>query len=258
VEASEAARKREPAGGKRLSRLLTRLKRTENPSLRYLLLRMRGAAHYATKGHLVSRQAVAAYLGATPQPCLQIGSGPLSIPEWLNSDLIAADIYLDVSRPLPLPDASFSYVFGEHQIEHLSEPAAERLLRELHRILRPGGVARLTTPDLQKIVAIYEDRNAVVARAEYGRYLDAGTGKTHERPAQILNDFLLLWGHRYVYDEEDLSARLVEAGFTDVVRRAPGESDHEALRHLERHGTEEWVNHAEAMCLEAQRPTSDS
>jgi len=204
VEAPAAARKPEVARGKRLNQLLRRPSEAEGErSLRYLLLRMRGAAHYATKGHLVRRQAVAA-------------------------------------------------------IEHLSEPAAERLLRELHRILRPGGIARLTTPDLQKLVAIYEDRNAAVSRAEYGRYLDEGTGKTHERPAQILNDFLRLWGHRYVYDEEDLSARLVEAGFTDVVRRAPGESDHEALRHLERHGTEEWVNHAEAMCLEAQRPTSDS
>lgn len=236
--------------------LVTRLKRTENPFLRHLLLRARGSAHYLTRGHVVRRRAVAVYLEATPEPRLHIGAGPLRIPGWLNSDLIAADIYLDVARPLPLPGASFSYVFGEHLIEHLAEPAAEGLLRELHRILRPGGILRLTTPDLQKIIAIYKDRNPVVSQADYARYLDEGTGKTHERPAQILNDFLRLWGHRYVYDEEDLSARLLAAGFVDVVRREPGESDHEALGHLEQHGAAEWVNHAEAMCLEAQRPAS--
>jgi len=234
--------------------LVARLKRTENPSLRHLLLRARGSAHYLTRGHVVRRRVVAAYLEATPDPRLQIGAGPLSIPGWLNSDLIAADIYLDVSRTVPLPSASFSYVFGEHLIEHLSEPTAESLLRELHRILRPGGVLRLTTPDLQKIIAIYEDRNPVVSRADYALYLDEETGKTHERPAQVLNDFLRLWGHRYMYDEEDLSARLLAAGFADVVRCEPGQSDHEALRHLERHGVAEWVNQAEAMCLEARRP----
>ena len=234
-------------------RLVDRLKRTENPLARAALLRARGSLHYAARGHVVRRQALARYLSSTGEPKLQIGSGPVRLDGWLNSDLISGDVYLDIERPLPLPDASFAYVFGEHVIEHIPEAAAERLLAEIHRILRPGGVARLTTPDLRKIIAIYEDRNPVVRREDYARFLDRETGKAHHQPAQLLNDYLRLWGHRYVYDEDDLRTRLEAAGFVDVHRREPADSPHEALRRLERHGGEPWVNRAEAMCLEATR-----
>ena len=237
-----------------MKRVVERLKRTESPLLRDALLRARGYAHWAVRGHVVRSRTVARYLASTGEPKLQIGTGPLSLEGWLNSDLISAEIYLDLTRPLPLPDASFAYVFGEHLIEHLSEGDVERLLGELRRILRPGGVLRLTTPDLRKLLAIYEDRNPVIDREAYTRFLDAETGKRHETPAQILNDQLRLWGHRFIYDEEDLARKLERAGFSGVVRREPGESDHAALRGVERHGSAEWINRAEAMCIEASRP----
>jgi len=235
-------------------RVVERLKRTESPLLRDVLLRTRGYAHWARRGHVVRSRAVSRYLASATEPKLQIGTGPLSLDGWLNSDLISADVYLDLTRPLPLPDASFAYVFGEHLIEHLSERDVERLLGELRRILRPGGVLRLTTPDLQKLLALYEDRNPVIDREAYTRFLDEETGKRHETPAQTLNDQLRLWGHRFIYDEEDLTRKLERAGFRDVIRREPGESEHEALRGVERHGSEEWINRAEAMCVEATRP----
>lgn len=253
MEAPPPAAEPPPAGGEPLSGLITRLKRTENPTLRYALLRARGSAHYALKGHVVRKRTVERYLASEPEPKLQIGTGPLTLPGWLNTDLISADVYLDIARPLPLPDASFAYVFGEHLIEHIPEDRGLQLFRELHRILRPGGVLRLTTPDLRKIISIYEDRNEVVGRDEYAGFLGAQTGKTYVRGAQIFNDYLRLWGHRYVYDEEDISAKLLECGFASVERQETGESRHEALRGLERHGGADWVNRAEAMCIEATR-----
>lgn len=237
-----------------MSRVIERLKRTEDPLVRAALLRLRGAAHYAARGHVTRTRAIRDHLATESFPRLQIGSGPLGRAGWLNSDLIAGDIHLDLGRPLPLPQRSFAFVFGEHVIEHLSESTGTRLLSELHRILRPGGVVRLTTPDLRKIIAIYEDRNPVVSLADYARYLDEKTGKVHERGCQVFNDFLRLWGHRHIYDEDDLSARLRSAGFTDVTRHEPGSSPHHELRDLEGHGDAEWVNRAEAMCLEAVRP----
>jgi predicted SAM-dependent methyltransferase len=226
------------------------MRRIESPAARDALLAARGAAHWALRGHVVRRRALAR---ARRPLRLQIGGGGNPLPGWLNSDLIAGEIHLDLRRRLPLPDGSVEFVFGEHVIEHLPEPAGARLLRELHRVIRPGGVVRLTTPDLKRIIAIYEDRNDVVSRDDYARFLDGVTGKRHERPAQILNDYLRLWGHRHVYDEQDLRARLLEAGFSSVERVEPGESRHEPLRGLERHGGEPWVNRAEAMTLEATR-----
>ncbi len=231
--------------------LLMAVKRTESPLARDLLLRARALVHYLGHGHQARRRVVREYLSSETDPRLHLGAGPVRLAGWLNSDLISGDVYLDLGRRMPFPDGAFAYVFGEHVIEHLPEGQAQTALRELRRVLRPGGVLRLTTPDLKKIIAIYEDRNPVIPREAYARFLDGETGKRHDQPCQILNDYLRLWGHRYVYDEQDLRARLEAAGFQKVERVEPGESRHPLLRGLERHGGAEWVNRAEAMCLEA-------
>jgi predicted SAM-dependent methyltransferase len=232
--------------------VLTRLKRTEHPAGRYLLLRGRGLLHKASRGHVVRRRMIRRHLESQAAPALHIGAGPMQLDGWLNTDLIAGDVHLDLERPLPLPDASLAHVFGEHVIGSLSEQAGIQLLAEIHRVLRPGGVVRLTTPDLQKLIAIYRDENAVVSRDDYTRFLDGETGKAHATPCQLFNDCVRLWGIRYTYDEEDLTQKLRAAGFAEVERVEPGESRHPALRGLERHG-EPWVNRAEALCLEAVR-----
>jgi predicted SAM-dependent methyltransferase len=234
--------------------VIARLKRTRNPYLRGLLLQAAGSAHYVTHGHRRRALTVRRYLASTPEPRLQIGAGPMRLEGWLNSDLIGGEVHVDITRTLPFADATFSYVFGEHVIEHIRDDVGERLLTELHRVLRPGGVLRLTTPDLRKLLAIYEDRNPVIGREEYGEFLGDLTGRRYEHACQIFNDYMRLWGHQYVYDEEDLTARLRGVGFDPVERVEPGESAHVALRSLERHGGAAWVNRAEAMCLEATRP----
>ena len=231
--------------------VVTRLKRTEHPAGRYVLLRGRGLLNRVQRGHIVRRRAVRRHL-ESPEPSLHIGAGPKRLDGWLNSDLIAGDVHLDLERTLPLPGACLAYVFGEHVIGSLSDQAAMRLLRELHRVLRPGGVLRLTTPDLEKLIAIYRDENPVVTREDYVRYLDEETGEAHATPCQVFNDGVRLWGIRYTYDEEDLTRRLREAGFADIQVVEPGESRHAGLRGLEQHG-EPWVNRAEALCVEATR-----
>jgi predicted SAM-dependent methyltransferase len=227
--------------------------RIDGPLPSYLWLRARGVVHYASAGHLPRRLTLRKYLATTAEPALQVGSGVTRLPGWLNSDLLQGEIHLDLSRPLPLPDATFAYVFSEHVIEHISERQGVQLLGELYRILRPGGVVRITTPELPKIIAIYEDRNPVITREAYARFLDDMTGRRHERGCQIFNDYMHLWGHLYVYDEADLTAKMQQAGFDGVVRMAPGQSTHAMLKNVEHHGLA-WQNDAEAMCLEGTKP----
>jgi len=233
--------------------LIARLKRVENPALRTFLLYARGTGHWLAHGHVLRRREVQRYLEGTAAPRLHVGGGPIHLEGWLNADLISGDAYLDLTRRLPLPDARFDFVYSEHTIEHIPDSAVDRLLREIHRVLRPGGVVRLTTPDLKKLIAIYEDRNPVVSRDDYARHMTSITGKAHDRACQSFNDALRLWGHRYIFDEEDLGARLRGAGFEQVRRCENRDSDHDALRDLERHGGADWMNQAEAMTLEATR-----
>ena len=230
--------------------LFERLKAAESTRAATAWFRFQTGLHYVTRGHWVRRRAVARYLASTAEPRLQIGAGPNRLEGWLDSDVVSGEIHLALNRRLPIDDSIFSYVFGEHVIEHLSEASGIDLLSELHRVLRPGGVVRLVTPDLGKLVAIYEDRNPGVDRETYVRYIDEITGRRRERPGQVFNALMRSWGHRYIYDEDDLTAKLRQAGFHDIAVRDPGESPHGTLRGLEHHGPE-WGNRAEAICIEA-------
>ena len=212
------------------------------------------AYHYLLHGHLARTAIVRRYLRSAGQPRLQVGGGPNLLEGWLNSDLVHGEIFLNVTRRFPLPDASLALVFTEHMIEHVSEAQGLHVIREAHRVLRPGGVFRVTTPDLRKVITIYEDGNSSILLKEYLGFLNETLpNDPHPRAAQMLNTYMRAWGHQFVYDEEDLTAKLIESGFSDVTRVEPGQSEHEALRGLESHEPS-WANAAEAMCLEAIRP----
>lgn len=56
---------------------------------------------------------------------------------------------VDLNGPLPFADASFDLVFSIEGIEHLEGRYA--CLRELHRVLKPGGTLVLTTPNIVSV-----------------------------------------------------------------------------------------------------------
>lgn len=56
----------------------------------------------------------------------------------------------DVSEPLPCEDASFDGVVMKDLLEHVPDPVA--LVREVRRVLRPGGRVFASSPDAQRWV----------------------------------------------------------------------------------------------------------
>src|SRR5205085_3656131 len=54
-----------------------------------------------------------------------------------------------LDRPLPFSDASFDAIYSFHAIEHLELDVAKHFVSDLYRLLKPNGICRLSTPDLE-------------------------------------------------------------------------------------------------------------
>lgn len=129
---------------------------------------------------------------------------------------------LDICQPLPFAGASVDWVYAEHLIEHVSLSAGIAWLAEVRRILAPGGVLRLTTPDLAAYVDGYRAGDTFFSRHR-GRMRAAGLGPPMPaRRAFMFNQLFYLYGHRWLYDHEELVHALVSAGFpaSRIERRA--------------------------------------
>lgn len=94
---------------------------------------------------------------------LNWGCGMYPDPGWINSDVKEGpgiDISCDVREGLPLEDASIDYVTSIHAFPELPYPDIEPALVELRRVLKPGGVLRLSLPDFEKAIHAYLDGDA--------------------------------------------------------------------------------------------------
>lgn len=65
-----------------------------------------------------------------------------------------ADLRIDIEK-IELPDDSFDVIVCSHVLEHVNDIAA---LREIHRIVAPGGLAMLMTPVVEGWRSTYENR----------------------------------------------------------------------------------------------------
>ncbi|MFI2610472.1 class I SAM-dependent methyltransferase [Kitasatospora sp. NPDC018619] len=120
---------------------------------------------------------------------------------------------LDIAEPLPLADASVDWVYAEHLIEHVTLPVAVGWLREVRRVLRPGGVLRLTTPDLARYLAGYTNDDGFLAKHRR-RLTTLGFGPPMPaRPAFLVNQIFRYFGHQWIYDLDELRHVLTRAGF---------------------------------------------
>lgn len=166
--------------------------------------------------------ACAPALAAAANPALlQLGSGPDRHPGWLNVDLnFPAELCLDLTRPLPLPEGSIDAVYSQHFIEHVTREHGAALVRECARVLRPGAWLRISTPDLAYFVQQWQ--------------IQAQEPQSYDRAAtDELNDIIRLHEHQYVYDYGALRELFVQAGLVDIQRARPQESASPHLRNLE-------------------------
>ena len=123
-------------------------------------------------------------------------------------------ITLDITRKLPFETGSVDWVYAEHLIEHVPLDVGIGWLAELHRIMAPGALLRLTTPDLRRYARNYlADSGFLVEHRERMRDVLAPSPPMPARPAFMMNQMFYFYGHRWIYDVDELRYALSRAGF---------------------------------------------
>jgi predicted SAM-dependent methyltransferase len=166
---------------------------------------------------------------------LHCGSGLNFHQHWLNTDrmrlvdpaghstgpskLACIDrthYYLEHNhtKPLPLTDGVFEWAYSEHFIEHISLSEAVQWLSEIRRLLKVGGFLRLSTPDLRRYTMGYLDPSNDFFAQHRHHLLSMGIKEVPTRPAWMLNQIFQFWGHKWIYDLDEICTVAVAAGFS--------------------------------------------
>lgn len=113
---------------------------------------------------------------------LNIGGGKFHQEGWLNLDFPFPARerkmnfeYIDINHnlmsqtPIPLKDNSVHVIYTEHCIEHLTDNAVIYLLKDIHRLLIPCGILRISCPDIDVLYNEYmgKDPNNVLDGDEF-------------------------------------------------------------------------------------------
>jgi predicted SAM-dependent methyltransferase len=205
--------------------------------------------------------ATKAYLATHEVRKLEIGARVASLDGWLSTDFnpVSEDtVFLDATKPFPFDSGTFDYIYCEHMIEHISWQDGQTMLWECHRVLKPRGVMRISTPDLEVILGLYSP----TLSAEQKNYIEWMVRKelpevSIHKAAFVINNTFRNWDHQFIYDANLMTLALERCGFTDIRRCAYGESNEEHLRQIEMHGKhigDETIARFESMILEGTRP----
>lgn len=155
---------------------------------------------------------------------LHLGSGQSPLPGWINIDvqpLPGVDRVLDVRRGLPFENVAA--IYGEHFLEHLELEEGLACLVECRRVLAPDGILRISTPNLDWVLA------------SHYRYGSWAVEDEAVSDCFRMNRAFHGWGHRFLYNRQALAAAFRAAGFSTITMHRYGESDVPGLAGLERH-----------------------
>jgi predicted SAM-dependent methyltransferase len=144
---------------------------------------------------------------------LHLGCGKRHVPGFIHVDAVDYPHIDHVATIDNLPfiqDDSVDLIYTCHVLEHFKRRDVGRVLREWWRVLRPGGILRISVPDFAKLCEVYQ------------RYqkLDLVIGALFGRQDYLYNI------HYNVFDFRTLSEALQGAGFTNVRHYNWRETEH--------------------------------
>lgn len=134
---------------------------------------------------------------------VHLGCGNINLQGWINVDArefkhvhLVSDGF-DLSQ---FKENSISEFYLCHVLEHFSFLESEKFLKKLYDLLVPGGIIRISVPDIEKIFILYSEQKKlkIIKNAIMG-------GQSYP------NDF-----HKSIYDQEELKNILEKNNFKNI------------------------------------------
>ena len=91
---------------------------------------------------------------------LNLGSGETVHPAYISVDLRprAGTIGHDLRQGVPFPDKAYNLVYHSTMLSHFRRSEALPFMRECQRVLKPGGILRVVTEDLEQLCRLYLEK----------------------------------------------------------------------------------------------------
>ena len=145
---------------------------------------------------------------------LQVGSSDVRgsyKSGWINLDIKehdGVDIIADASEYIPFKTGTFDKIHCAHVLEHVTRDKYKPMLREMHRVLKPGGSLYVEVPDfrgtIENLMKAFENNDAdaihIWTTSVYGK---------NEREGMA---------HHWGFYEGFLRREFRHQGFNDVIR----------------------------------------
>lgn len=143
---------------------------------------------------------------------LHLGCGPINHESFINVDGFPfphVHYIRDISDLSFFNDNSVDLIYASHCLEHFHYSEILSVLKEWQRVLKKGGILRISVPDLDLLLKIYyqneEDPDYIIPQLLGGQN----------------NKFNF---HYMVFNKTNLTNKLIEAGFSNVKRWTPNSS----------------------------------
>lgn len=141
---------------------------------------------------------------------LHIGYGEINSPEFINIDARPlAHIHVvtnDITNLSDFGDSSVDLVYMCHILEHIKRNDLKKVLSEMRRALKDGGVLRISVPDFDKLVDLYNASGKDIKKI------------SHQLMGGQDSEYNI---HYSVFNYQRLSELLKEVGFNKVVSWDP-------------------------------------
>jgi len=143
---------------------------------------------------------------------------------WINVDILNLKQFadqqsyrfrqIDLSKNIPCESNEVDLLFHSHILEHFNREDGKNFLKECYRVMKPGGIMRISVPDAKLLTQKYLDGTIM----DY-RYVNIGVERA-DNTAEALYE-LLCTNHKTLYDEDALTKMLSEVGFKNIRKESP-------------------------------------